>query len=173
MKLWCGMVAMDLVLISIPLTGQGQLQALQESSRIERRSPEEPNQPLPETPLQYSDPFNVGPPASFLSTNFPSGASYLSIGPTNWLFWSTNSPLTPPGTNSPRGPFKPAPVLSPPLTATNGTPQPGIYVSKPYTCIIRVPGHGPDQAMAKSPPPAHDHMPMIIPELRLEPRGAK
>lgn len=52
---------------------------------------------------------------------------------------------------------------------TNAAPHPGVFLAKPYSCLIIVPGPGPDDKCVLSPGMKHERMPLVSPELRLLP----
>jgi len=51
----------------------------------------------------------------------------------------------------------------------NSAPPPGIYLTKPYCAMVKVPGAVPDDMAQRDVPPFTNAMPVIRPELKLEP----
>ncbi len=52
-------------------------------------------------------------------------------------------------------------------------PKPGLYETKPYTCLVLVSEASVDDRAVKQPPKSNGSMPMVLPDFRLVPRGSK
>jgi hypothetical protein len=57
--------------------------------------------------------------------------------------------------------------------AKSDLPAPGVYKTEPYACIVLVPSHHPDDAMAVNPTQKTAPMPVIKPELHFIPLKPK
>lgn len=53
---------------------------------------------------------------------------------------------------------------------SSAPPIPGVYVSKPFSCIIIIPGGDLDSKMVHPAPRVAPRMPIVSPELRLMPK---
>jgi hypothetical protein len=60
-----------------------------------------------------------------------------------------------------------------PATNIPTAPQPGVYKTEPYSCLVVVPGPHPDDKCIVGAPGRGSEMPVIVPELRFIPYTPK